>query len=34
LAKLQDRIQAPTLEKQNASTKQANGGEEDVVIPG
>jgi hypothetical protein len=34
LAELQDRIQAPTLEKQNATAKQANGGKEDVVIPG
>jgi hypothetical protein len=33
LAELQDRIQAPTLEKQNATTQQANGCEEDVVIP-
>jgi hypothetical protein len=33
LTELQDRIQAPTLEKQNATTQQANGGEEDVVIP-
>ena len=28
LAELQDRIQPPTLEKQNASTEQADGGEE------
>jgi hypothetical protein len=34
LAELQDRIQAPTLEKQNATAQQANGCEEDVVIPG
>ena len=34
LAELQDRIQAPTLEKQNATAQEANGGEEDVVIPG
>jgi hypothetical protein len=33
LAELEDRIQAPTLEKQNATAQQANGGEEDVVIP-
>jgi hypothetical protein len=34
LAKLQDRIQAPALEKQNATAQQANGGKEDVVVPG
>jgi hypothetical protein len=33
LAELQDRIQPPTLEKQNATTEEANGGKEDVVIP-
>jgi hypothetical protein len=34
LAELKDGIQAPALEKQNASAEQANGCEEDVVIPG
>jgi hypothetical protein len=33
LAELKNRIQAPTLEKQNATAEQANGGEKDVVIP-
>jgi hypothetical protein len=31
---LQDRIQSPTLEKQNATTQQADGGKKHVVITG
>jgi hypothetical protein len=34
LAELQDRVEAPTLEKQDAAAQQANGGEEHVVIAG
>jgi hypothetical protein len=32
LAELEDRIEAPTLEKKNAPAEQAHGGKENVVI--
>jgi hypothetical protein len=34
LAELEDRIQAPALEEQDAAAEQADGGKKDVVIPG
>jgi ElaB/YqjD/DUF883 family membrane-anchored ribosome-binding protein len=34
LADLQDRVESPALEKQNAAAEQAHGGEKHVVIAG
>jgi hypothetical protein len=34
LAELKNRVEAPTLEEQNSSAKQAHGGKKNVVVPG